>query len=191
VAVRTFMNAARASSPGADECSVAGCDTVPGPAGDHQHRGPLPLTFDELTDLFLQQAVAVLSGPTGLAAHLRTTAGGPAACGVSLPLDVGAVTATIPPHLRRAVITRDRHCAWPGCHQRPAACQVHHVIPRSQGGTTSLTNLVLLCPFHHLIMIHRQGWALALNADGTTTVTSPDGQRTWHSHSPPTLATVL
>jgi hypothetical protein len=87
------------------------------------------MTSDELMNLFLEQAIEVLSGPTGLAAHLRTTTGAPAATGVSLPLDVGAVTATIPPHLRRAVIARDRHCAFPGCHQRPAACQVHHVIP--------------------------------------------------------------
>jgi hypothetical protein len=149
------------------------------------------MTLDELTDLFLRQAIEVLSGPTGLAAHLRTAAGGPAACGVSLPLDVGAVTSTIPPHLRRAVITRDRHCAFPGCHQKPAACQVHHLIPRSQGGTTSLTNMVLLCSFHHLIMIHRWGWTLALNSDGTTTATSPDGQRILHSHSPPTIAAAL
>jgi hypothetical protein len=92
---------------------------------------------------------------------------------------------------RRAVITRDRHCAFPGCHQPPAACQVHHLIPRSQGGTTSLTNMVLLCSFHHLIMIHRRGWTLTLNTDGTTTATSPDGQRTFHSHSPPTQAAAL
>jgi hypothetical protein len=144
------------------------------------------MTFDELMDLFLRQAIEALSGPTGLAAHLRATAGGPAACGVSLPLDVGAITATIPPHLRRAVITRDRHCAFPGCHQPPAVCQVHHLIPRSHGGTTSLTNMILLCSFHHLIMIHRRGWTVTLNADGTTTATSPDGQRTFHSHSPPT-----
>jgi hypothetical protein len=29
------------------------------------------------------------------------------------------------------------------------------------------------------------GWALALNADGTTTATSPDGRRTYRSHGPP------
>jgi uncharacterized protein DUF222/HNH endonuclease len=190
LAVRKFMTAAQSATRGPGECAVDGCDPAQCAAG-HQDCRPVPLTFDEMTDLFLRQAVEALSGPTGLAAHLRSAVGGPAARGVSLPLDVGAVTATIPPYLRRAVITRDRHCAFPGCHQRPAACQVHHVIPRSQGGTTSLTNLVLLCPFHHLIMIHRYGWALALNPDGTTTVTSPDGQRTFFSHSPPTLAVAL
>jgi len=36
-------------------------------------------------------------------------------------------------------------------------------------------------------MIHRWGWQIRLNTDGTTTATSPNGQ-TIHSHSPPTAA---
>jgi hypothetical protein len=103
----------------------------------------------------------------------------------SLPLDTGTPTATVPPHLRRLVILRDRHCAFPGCQQKPASCQVHHLIPRSEGGVTALHNLTLLCAFHHLIAVHRWGWTLALNADGTTTATSPDRRRTLHSHGPP------
>jgi hypothetical protein len=104
---------------------------------------------------------------------------------VSQPLDTGTPTATVPPHLRRAVILRDRHCSFPGCRQKPAACQAHHVIPRSEGGKTALTNMILLCSFHHLIAVHRWGWNIRLNADGTTTATSPDGTRTYHSHGPP------
>ena len=42
-----------------------------------------------------------------------------------------------------------------------------------------------LCAFHHLIAIHRWGWTLRLKPDGTTTATSPDGRRTYHSHGPP------
>jgi len=64
---------------------------------------------------------------------------------------------------------------------------VHHIIPRSKGGPTSLTNCILLCSFHHLIMIHRWGWTITLHNDGTTTMTSPHG-RTLHSHSPPATA---
>ena len=77
---------------------------------------------------------------------------------MSLPLDTGTSTATVPPHLRRAVILRDRHCAFPGCAQRPAACQAHHLTPRAAGGVTALHNLALLCSFHHLIAVHRWGW---------------------------------
>ena len=140
-------------------------------------------------ELILRQAIALLSGPSGLAARLRAgTLTGPAAS-VSLPLDVGTATDTIPPHLRRAVIARDRHCAWPGgCGQRPAACQVHHLIPRSRGGRTVLTNCGLFCAFHHLIVVHQWGWDVVLNADGTMTATSPDRTRTLRSHSPPATA---
>ena len=138
-------------------------------------------------EIILRNAIALLSGPSGLASWLRAGTLPPPAASVSLPLDVGAVTDLVPPHLRRAIITRDKHCAAPGCDAPPAACHVHHIIPRSEGGTTSLANCVLLCSFHHLIMIHRWGWTIALNADGTTAATSPDGRVT-RSHSPPAAA---
>jgi Domain of unknown function (DUF222)/HNH endonuclease len=137
-------------------------------------------------DLILRNAVALLSGPSGLASRLRTgRLRGPAAS-ISLPLDVGAATDTIPAHLRRAVILRDKHCGYPGCTE--THCQVHHIIPLSEGGTTSLDNLVLGCPFHHLTAIHAWGWKLILNADGTKTAISPDGRRVLHSHDPPLVA---
>jgi hypothetical protein len=140
-----------------------------------------------ISDLITANAVALLSGPGRLASLLRTGAlPGPAAS-ISLPLDTGTSTETIPAHLRRAVITRDQHCAAPGCDVPPARCHVHHIRPRSKGGHTRLPNLLLLCAFHHLIMVHRWGWTITLNADGTTTARSPDG-REYHSHSPPNAA---
>jgi hypothetical protein len=148
-----------------------------------------PQTMRRLQDTLLRYAADVLSGPAGLAAFLRTgllAAEFPPA--MSLTLDTGAPTSVIPPNLRRAVINRDRHCAFPGCRQRPAACQVHHLIPRSKGGITALTNLALVCAFHHLIAIHRWGWTLALNGDATSTATSPDRARVLHSHGPPVTA---
>jgi hypothetical protein len=36
--------------------------------------------------------------------------------------------------------------------------------------------------------VHRWGWTITLNPDGTTTMTSPDGSRVYRSHSPPTVA---
>ena len=137
-----------------------------------------------ISDLITANAIALLSGPGRLASLLRTgTLPGPAAS-ISLPLDTGTSTDTIPAHLRRAVIARDKHCSAPGCDIPPARCHVHHITPRSKGGLTKLGNLQLYCSFHHLIMIHRWGWTVTLNADGTTTARSPDG-REYHSHSPP------
>jgi hypothetical protein len=58
------------------------------------------------------------------------------------------------------------------------------VVPRSEGGPTSLANCCLLCTFHHLIAVHRWGWKLVLNPDATTVATSPHGDRVLHSHAP-------
>jgi hypothetical protein len=137
--------------------------------------------------LTITDALRLLSGPAGLAASLRSHLRGPAAT-ISLPLDIGAASDTIPGHLRRAITRRDQHCRFPGCDAPAVSCHVHHLRHRSDGGETSLANCLLLCTFHHLIAIHRWGWHLTLNPDGTTSATSPDGQRTYHSHAPPTTA---
>ena len=164
-------------------CDERGC-------GGRARHGPAPgpapgISQAWLREVIIRHAVGLLSGPAGLAAWLRTgLLDGPAAT-ISLPLDTGKPTETIPPHLRRAVIRRDRHCAFPGCQQPPPACQVHHIIPRSRGGLTALGNLLLLCPFHHLTVIHRWGWAIALHPDGTTTATSPEHTKILHSHAAP------
>jgi Domain of unknown function (DUF222)/HNH endonuclease len=143
-----------------------------------------PAARQRLQDSLLRLGADLVSGPGGLASYLRSRLLGRPYTGTSQVLDMGAPTAEIPPHLRRAVILRDRHCSFPGCWQPPAACQVHHLIPRSKGGKTALGNLKLLCRFHHLIAIHRWGWTLTCHPDGTTTAAGPGG-RTLHSHGPP------
>ena len=137
-----------------------------------------------LRDTLLDMSITLLSGPGGLASCLRAAALGEPYNSLSQPLDMGAPTPEVPPHLRKAVIARDQHCQFPGCAQPPSVCQVHHLTPRSKGGPTALRNLRLLCRFHHLIVIHRWGWKLTCHPDGTTTATSPDG-RALHSHGPP------
>lgn len=53
--------------------------------------------------------------------------------------------ATVPPRTRRAVLARDRHrCTAPGC-GATAFLEVHHVMPRSRGGSNKAANLVTLC----------------------------------------------
>ena len=72
---------------------------------------------------------------------------------------------------------------------KPAsACEVHHTTHKAHGGKTSATDCVLLCPFHHQIVIHRWGWTLVLNPDGTTTAWNKDKTKTLHSHGPPARA---
>jgi hypothetical protein len=56
---------------------------------------------------------------------------------------------------------------------------------RQPSHPTSLTDCVLLCSYHHQIVIHRWGWTLVLNPDGTTTAWNPDKTKVLHSHGPP------
>jgi hypothetical protein len=118
-------------------------------------------------------------------AWLDGDAAGARLAGPSLPLDIGYST-TIPAGIRNAVILRDKRCRWPGgCGQPAAACDVHHVRHKASGGPTSTSNCVLLCFYHHQVVIHRQGWTLVLNPDGTTTAWNKDKTKVLHSHGPP------
>src|SRR5690242_2415358 len=134
------------------------------------------------------KAVDLLSGPGGLASFLRRRQLGARLSGPSLPLDIGYAE-TIPAGIRNAVTLRDRHCQWAGgCSQPASACEVHHTKHKANGGTTSVKDCVLLCPFHHQIVIHRWGWTLVVNPDGTTTAWNKDKTKTLHSHGPPARA---
>jgi hypothetical protein len=62
---------------------------------------------------------------------------------------------------------------------------VHHTKHKAHGGTTSVKDCVLLCPFHHQVVIHRWGWTLVVNSDGTTTAWNKDKTKVLHSHGPP------
>jgi hypothetical protein len=134
------------------------------------------------------KAVDLLSGPGGLASFLRRRELGVRLAGPSLPLDIGYAE-TIPAGIRNAVLLRDRHCEWAGgCTQPAGACEVHHTKDKARGGKTSVKDCVLLCPFHHQVVIHRWGWTLVVNPDGTTTAWNKDKTKVLHSHGPPARA---
>ena len=89
-------------------------------------------------------AIDLLSGPGGLASFLRRRQLGARLAGPSLPLDVGYAE-TVPAGIRNAVILRDQRCRWAGgCNQPAAACEVHHVKHKANGGKTSTKECVLL-----------------------------------------------
>jgi len=134
------------------------------------------------------KAVDLLSGPGGLASFLRRRQLGARLGGPSLPLDIGYAE-TIPAGIRNAVLLRDRHCQWAGgCTQPAGTCQVHHTRHKADGGQTSVKDCVLLCPFHHQIVIHRWGWTLVVNPDGTTSAWNKNKTKVLHSHGPPARA---
>ncbi|MGD0609050.1 MAG: hypothetical protein ABSA53_36400 [Streptosporangiaceae bacterium] len=63
--------------------------------------------------LIIGQAVALVSGPGGLASFLRREQLGARLAGPSLPLDVG-YSDDVPAGIRNAVKRRDQHCQWAG-----------------------------------------------------------------------------
>ena len=92
----------------------------------------------------------------------------------SEPLDVGRRTPVIPPSMRRAVITRDRRCRFPGCDRPHTWCDAHHVIHWADGGSTAASNLLLLCRRHHRLIHRPRGFTLEL-VDGRPVFRRPDG----------------
>jgi len=64
-------------------------------------------------------------------------------------LDAGRARRTIPPAIRTALEARDRGCVIPGCGRPPRWCDAHHIIHWANNGTTTLSNLILLCRLHH------------------------------------------
>jgi len=82
--------------------------------------------------------------------------------GASEPLDVGRALRTVPLSLRRALVARDRGCAFPGCDRPPALCQAHHCRHWTEGGDTSVENCVLLCETHHR-HVHLTGWEILIH----------------------------
>src|SRR5689334_7237520 len=141
-----------------------------------------------LAQAIIGKAVELLSGPGGVASFLRREQLDARLAGPSLPLDIG-YSGTVPAGIRNAVRLRGQHCEWAGGCQQPAgACQVHHTRHKADGGKTSVRGCVLLCWYHHQVMIHQRGWTLVVNPDGTTTAWNKDKTKVLHSHGPPARA---
>lgn len=90
----------------------------------------------------------------------------------SAVLDVGRSQRLFTGARRRALILRDRGCAFPGCDRPPEWCEGHHILGFAHGGATDQDNGVLLCVHHHHV-VHDDGWDVALARDGVPEFTPP------------------
>ncbi|SDY77379.1 protein of unknown function [Modestobacter sp. DSM 44400] len=91
-----------------------------------------------------------------------------------LPLDVGREKRVVPPHIRRAVERRDRHCVFAGCSAPTHWCDVHHLEEWLRDhGETSLANSALVCERHHTKVHH--GFRVERPPDGRWRTYRPDG----------------
>jgi hypothetical protein len=78
------------------------------------------------------------------------------------PVSVGRTRRTTPAPMRKALVSRDGGCAWPGCDRPPEWTDSHHIRHWTRdSGPTEVRNLVLLCRVHHRFA-HEDGWKLAL-----------------------------
>ena len=87
-------------------------------------------------------------------------------------LDVGRTRYRPPVGLADLVRARDKTCVFPTCQTPASHCDIDHLTAWSQGGTTSLDNLVALCQAHHRLK-HTPGWALTRDRDS--------GVLSWHT----------
>lgn len=103
------------------------------------------------------------------------------------PLDVGRAKRLVTLALWAALVIRDQHCGFPGCHRPPVMCHAHHIIHWISGGETKLNNLVLLCGHHHRV-IHHSPWEVRINLDDAKPEflppPKPGVKRHWIRHRP-------
>ena len=89
-------------------------------------------------------------------------------------MNLGRATRLANAAQRRVLRALYPRCAIPDCSVRFDHCKIHHVEWWRNGGRTDLDNLLPVC-FRHHRAIHRQGWAVELEADRVLVVRLPNG----------------
>jgi hypothetical protein len=93
--------------------------------------------------------------------------------GAGQVLDLGRFRRLFTGPLRRALVLRDKQCAFPACDRPARWCEGHHLVHWSHGGPTSLDNAVLLCRHHHREIHKPDGWTVFIAPDGLPTFIPP------------------
>lgn len=87
---------------------------------------------------------------------------------------VGKLGRAPAPWMVRQVRYRDSGCVFPGC-GTTRFTEAHHIRFWSQGGKTELSNLALVCWFHHRL-VHEWGWHMSRADDGQIIWRRPGGK---------------
>ena len=87
---------------------------------------------------------------------------------------VGPKSRTVPMHVQRALLMRDKTCTFPGCTHR-GFVDAHHLRHWARGGAATLDNLILLCTYHHRL-VHDGGFSVVRSEEGLS-FRRPDGSR--------------
>lgn len=132
-------------------------------AGGHRPQVMVTIDYEDLIGATQRAGYSVFSGQMSAGSIRRLACDAdiiPLVLGSSgQVLDVGRAQRLFPPHLRRALVARDKGCAFPDCSIPASWCEAHHLKPWSRGGVTSIDNGVLLCSRHHHV-IHQGAWTV-------------------------------
>jgi hypothetical protein len=134
--------------------TLLGSDEQPGELDGY---GPIPATV----------ARALASDPSGTWRRLLTDSN-------NRLVDITADTYRPPVDIARLVRAQQLSCCFPGCRRRALNAELDHIVPWSEGGTTTPSNLQPLCTRHHHLR-HEAGWSVRREPDGATLWTSPTG----------------
>ncbi len=164
--------------------------------------GELPTLSGSSTALQVQVSLATLVGDEGDPAQLLSSGSttplwitgatlGRFTCDAAVrrivlnpsgvPVELGRQVRLFSGPQRQALATRDAECRFPGCDRPARQTDAHHLVPWTSGGSTTLTNGLLLCRYHHR-QVHEGGWQIQPTqsddgANGTLDFLGPDGQR--------------
>jgi len=87
-------------------------------------------------------------------------------------LDMGRASRTFNAACRRAILTRDIGCVFPGCPTPGQWAEYHHIHHWADGGPSDYNNAALLCRRHHTLIHHNQ-WQIRLAPDGQPEIIPP------------------
>ena len=88
----------------------------------------------------------------------------------------------VPDRLAAQATERDLTCVFPWCTGPAEACDKDHVVPYSEGGSTSSDNIATLCRRHHRLKTHHSGWGYTVLEPGSYLWSSPHGYQFLRDH---------
>jgi 5-methylcytosine-specific restriction endonuclease McrA len=89
----------------------------------------------------------------------------------------------VPDRLAAQAAERDLACVFAWCTRPAESCDLDHVIPYSEGGSTSSDNIATLCRRHHRLKTHHSGWGYTVLEPGCYLWSSPHGYQFLRDHT--------
>ena len=170
-------------------------------SGGHRTQVMVTAGYEQLAGLLSGGGSAVFNGPLSAKTVRRMACDAeiiPAILGSKGEvLDLGRSQRFFSRAIRRALLIRDKGCAFPGCTMPAFWTEAHHIVPWWAGGRTEVNNGVCLCGLHH-DLIEQGNWKINV-LDGIPWFTPPDyidpdrqplRNTYWQTHVPPRPLTV-